>query len=71
LASVPRGDHYATKAFVVSFSEALALEARGSGVMTCLPGPRTEFGAKAGNDKSRLFSAPAWPGAQCAPRTAP
>ena len=50
--------YYATKAFVVSFSEALAHELRGSGVtVTChCPGAtHTEFGAKAGNDKSRLF----------------
>jgi short-subunit dehydrogenase len=50
--------YYATKAFVVSFSEALAHELRGSGVtVTChCPGAtHTEFGAKAGNDKSLLF----------------
>ena len=50
--------YYATKAFVVSFSEALAHELHGSGVtVTChCPGAtHTEFGAKAGNDKSRLF----------------
>ena len=50
--------YYATKAFVVSFSEALAHELRGSGVtLTChCPGAtRTEFGARAGNDKSVLF----------------
>jgi short-subunit dehydrogenase len=50
--------YYATKAFVVSFSEALAHELRGSGVtVTChCPGAtHTEFGAKAGNDKSFLF----------------
>lgn len=50
--------YYASKAFVVSFSEALAHELRGSGVtVTChCPGAtHTEFAGKAGNDKSRLF----------------
>lgn len=43
--------YYATKAYVLSFSEALAEETRGTGVtITCLaPGPtRTEFQARAG-----------------------
>lgn len=50
--------YYATKAFVVSFTEALAHELRDSGVtVTChCPGAtRTEFASRAGNDKSRLF----------------
>jgi short-subunit dehydrogenase len=51
--------YFATKAFVLSFSEALAYELRGSGVaVTCYcPGPvATEFGASSGNDKSVLFA---------------
>jgi len=50
--------YYATKAFVVSLSEALYMEARNSGVLvSCLcPGPvETRFGALAGNDRSVLF----------------
>lgn len=50
--------YYATKAFVISFSEALAFELKGSGVtVTChCPGATaTNFAAAAGNDKSRLF----------------
>jgi short-subunit dehydrogenase len=50
--------YYATKAFVISFSEALAYELKGSGVtVTChCPGATaTGFAARAGNDKSRLF----------------
>ncbi len=50
--------YYATKAFVVSFSEALSHELKGSGVtVTChCPGAtHTEFASRAGNDKSRLF----------------
>jgi uncharacterized protein len=50
--------YYATKAFVVSFSEALAYELEGSGVtVTChCPGAtKTEFASTAGNDKSKLF----------------
>jgi short-subunit dehydrogenase len=50
--------YYATKAFVMSFSEALAHELRDSGVtVTCYcPGATaTEFSNRAGNNKSRLF----------------
>jgi short-subunit dehydrogenase len=50
--------YYATKAFVVSFSEAIAEELRGTGVsVTCLaPGPTaTNFAAEAGATTSRLF----------------
>lgn len=51
--------YYATKAFVLSFSEALAEELRQTGVtVTALcPGPtRTEFQRRAGLEKSRLVS---------------
>lgn len=50
--------YYATKAFVVSFTEALAFELQGSGVTaTChCPGAtHTEFAKAAGNDKTKLF----------------
>jgi hypothetical protein len=50
--------YFATKAFVVSFSEALAHELQRSGVtVTCYcPGATaTEFAGRAGNDKTRLF----------------
>lgn len=53
--------YYATKAFVVSFSEALAFELQNHGVtVTChCPGATaTEFAGRAGNDKSRLFQRP-------------
>jgi short-subunit dehydrogenase len=53
--------YYATKAFVVSFSEALAHELKGSGVtVTChCPGATaTEFSKTAGTEKSRLFQRP-------------
>lgn len=51
--------YYATKAYVLSLSEALASELRGSGVsVTALcPGPtRTNFQARAGMEHTRLFS---------------
>jgi uncharacterized protein len=49
--------YYASKAFVLSFSEALWEEARGTGVhVSCLcPGPTvSKFRARAGTDKKRL-----------------
>ncbi len=50
--------YYATKAYVISFSEALANELKGSGVtVTCLcPGPTdTGFQGRAGTEKTILF----------------
>ncbi len=50
--------YYASKAFVLSFTEALAEELQGTGVTaTCLaPGPTfTEFGAVSGIEHARLF----------------
>jgi uncharacterized protein len=50
--------YYATKAHVISFSEALANELAGTGVtVTCFcPGATdTGFALRAGNDKTRLF----------------
>ena len=50
--------YYSTKAFVLSFSEALWDELNGSGVtVTCLcPGPtRTEFADRAGMNETNLF----------------
>ena len=50
--------YYATKSYVVSFSEALANELKGTGVtVTCFcPGATdTGFQHRAGNDESRLF----------------
>jgi short-subunit dehydrogenase len=49
--------YYATKAFVVSFSEAVESELKGTGVSvtTLCPGPtKTEFHARAGMQHSRL-----------------
>jgi short-subunit dehydrogenase len=51
--------YYATKAYVASFSEALAYELRGSGVTVTLscPGPTdTEFGQVARIEKKKLFN---------------
>jgi short-subunit dehydrogenase len=53
--------YYATKAYVLSFSEALAEEVGGRGVtVTALcPGPtRTAFGASSGADETNLFKTP-------------
>ena len=50
--------YYATKAFVISFSAALAYELRGSGVTVtvhCPGATATGFAATARNDRSRLF----------------
>jgi len=50
--------YYATKAYVISFSEALANELQGTGVtVTCLcPGATdTGFAKRAGNDQTLLF----------------
>lgn len=50
--------YYASKAFVLSFSDALAEETEGSGVTVTalIPGPTaTNFAATAGNQDSRLF----------------
>jgi short-subunit dehydrogenase len=53
--------YYATKAYVLSFSEALANETAGTGVtVTALcPGPTiTEFQKEAGLEATRLFHSP-------------
>lgn len=53
--------YYATKAFVLSFSEALSHELAGTGVTvtaSCPGATSTEFAKVAGNDKSRLFQRP-------------
>ena len=50
--------YFATKAYVLSFTEALAQEVRGSGVRVCClaPGPTdTGFAARAGMAHTRLF----------------
>ncbi len=51
---------YASKAFVLSFTEALARELRGIGVTAtaaCPPATATDFAAVAGADRSALFRA--------------
>ncbi len=51
--------YYATKAYVLSFSEALAHELRGTGVTVtahCPGATATNFAATAGNDKNKLFT---------------
>ena len=53
--------YFATKAYVTSFSEALAEELRGTNVSvtTLLPGPTdTNFGSASGMDKTSLFANP-------------
>jgi len=53
--------YYATKAFVLSFSEALAEEVRGTGVKVSVlcPGPTpTNFGAVAGSKNVKLIRVP-------------
>ncbi len=61
--------YYATKAFVLSFSEALANEVKGTGVTVTVvcPGPtRTEFDRVAGISKSGLFRGPTMSAAEVA-----
>lgn len=50
--------YYATKAFVVSFTQAIAFELKGTGVTAtahCPGATDTEFAEQAGNDTSNLF----------------
>jgi short-subunit dehydrogenase len=61
--------YYASKAFVLSFSEALANEVEGTGVSVTVlcPGPtRTEFAAAAGITDSGLFHGPTMGAAEVA-----
>jgi short-subunit dehydrogenase len=63
--------YYASKAFVLSFSDAIAEEVQGTGVsVTALvPGPTaTNFAAAAGNENSRLFRSGAVMGAAAVAR---
>lgn len=51
--------YYASKAFVNSFTEALAFELKGTGVtatLSCPGATATEFAGVAGNDKTALFA---------------
>src|SRR5262252_5998599 len=51
--------YYASKAFVISFTEALWYELKGTGVsatVSCPGATATEFSKVAGTDKSRLFA---------------
>ena len=62
-------DYYASKAFVNSFTQALAFELRGTGVtatLSCPGATATEFASVAGNDTSRLFEAGAMGAAEVA-----
>ncbi|HEX2202146.1 MAG TPA: SDR family oxidoreductase [Longimicrobium sp.] len=64
--------YYASKAYVLSFSQALAVELKETGVAvsTLCPGPtRTEFQKAAAMEESRLFSAPHVMGAAEVART--
>jgi short-subunit dehydrogenase len=50
--------YYATKAFVLSFSEAIAMELKGSGIhiMVACPGPvNTKFQSRAGLQRANIF----------------
>jgi short-subunit dehydrogenase len=61
--------YYASKAFVLSFSEALASEVQGTGVTATVlcPGPtRTEFAQAAGIADSDLFHGPTMGAAEVA-----